>query len=123
MPRVVVLQLHGLDWALWEQSAASLPTLRERFALPVRVYGSSANTTSGARGMRGTHTRVAWRLTPPRAAPAAVQSVMAFMSCRQPTAARARGGAARPNATQRQATVPIQRAWRARCAASLTAAH
>ncbi len=48
MPRVVVLMLHGLDWQTWTERAAALQSLRDRFPAPVRVYGTSPHSTSGA---------------------------------------------------------------------------
>lgn len=48
VPRVVVLMLNGLDWPTWEREQGVLACLRDRFEPPVRVYGASSHTTSGA---------------------------------------------------------------------------
>ena len=48
VPRVVVLMLNGLDWPTWEREQGALACLRDRFEPPVRVYGASPHTTSGA---------------------------------------------------------------------------
>jgi hypothetical protein len=112
VPRVVVLQLNGLDWHTWTQQASVLACLRDRFQPPVRVYGTSPHTTTGAQ--------------PPAASPApsraclrvcccAVQSVLAFMMCRQQSVSQTKRGAARPDPTKRQSTAAMQRACRSAC--------
>ena len=48
MPRVVALVLNGLDWQMWTREQDALSCLRDRFEPPVRVYGTSPHTTTGA---------------------------------------------------------------------------
>ena len=107
MPRVVVLMFNGLDWATWEREQGALTCLRDRFEPPVRVYGASPHTTSGSQprtrlsgSQRGTDSHPT----------CAVQSVMAFMTCRTQVATQSRRDAARLNPTKRQATPAVQRA-------------
>ena len=106
VPRVVVLMLNGLDWQMWSREQGVLACLRDRFEPPVRVYGIGPHTTSGSQpracldgSPRSTDTL-----------PRSVQSVMAFMTCRQQVASQSRRDASRPNPTKRQATPAVQRA-------------